>query len=55
VVLAAFGWCFPEDPSNLLQFDKSDVNIRFDSEPDEPATGARELRGMPYRVNKARD
>ena len=50
VVLAAFGWWFPEDPSNLLQWDKSNVNILFDSEPDEPATGSLELRGMPCRV-----
>ena len=55
VVLAAFGWWFPEDPSNLLQWDKSNVNILFDSEPDEPATGALELRGMPCRVYKAGD
>jgi len=55
VVFAAFGWWFPEDPANLLQWDKSNVNILFDSEPDEPATGSLELRGMPCRVCKVGD
>ena len=52
VVYVAFGWWFPEEPSNLMQWDKSNVNILFDSEPEEPATGSLELRGMPGRVFK---
>ena len=52
VVYAAFGWWFPEEPSNFMQWDKSNVNILFDSEPEEPATGSLELRGMPCRAFK---
>jgi len=55
VVTAAFGWWFPEDPSNLLQWDKANINILLDSEPEEPATGSVELRGMPCRVYKIDD
>ena len=55
VVVAAFGWWFPEDPSNLLQWDKANINILFDSSPDEQATGSVELRGMPCRVYKITD
>jgi len=50
VVFASFGWWFPENPSNLFDWDKSNINILFDSEPAEPSTGSLELRGVPCRV-----
>lgn len=52
VVLAAFGWWFPEDTSNLYQWDKANINILFGNDIEEPATGAVELRGIPCRVYK---
>lgn len=55
VVLAPFGWWFPEEPSNLFEWDKSNINVLLDSEPEAPATGSVELRGMPCRVYKIND
>lgn len=53
VVFASFGWWFPEEPSNLFDWDKSNVNILFETESPEPATGSVELRGIPCRVSRS--
>lgn len=52
VVIAPFGWWFPDDPTNLYGWDKSNVNILFQTEPAEPATGSLNIRAMPCRVYK---
>ena len=53
VVYASFGWWFPEEPGNLFEWDKSNVNILFDTKKEEPATGTVEVRGIPCRVSRA--
>lgn len=53
VVFASFGWWFPEEPSNLFDWDKSNVNVLFETKPAEPVTGSVELRGIPCRVYRA--
>lgn len=50
VVYASFGWWFPEEPANLYEWDKANVNILLDNTQEEPATGSVELRGIPCRV-----
>lgn len=52
VVYASFGWWFPEEPANLFEWDRSNVNILFDTKQEEPATGTVELRGIPCRVSR---
>ena len=52
VIYASFGWWFPEESSNLFEWDKSNVNILFDTKSEEPATGTVEVRGIPCRVYK---
>ena len=52
VVYASFGWWFPEKPENLFEWDRSNVNILFDTQSEEPATGTVEVRGIPCRVSK---
>lgn len=56
VVSAAFGWWFPEEPSDLFQFRKSNINVLTDSDPPyDPHISTPELRGVPCRVYPARD
>ena len=55
VVYASFGWWFPEESSNLFEWDRSNVNILFDTKWEEPATGTVEVRGIPCRVSKIGD
>ena len=50
VAFVSFGWWFPEEPSNMYQWDKSNLNVLLDNEPNEPATGTVETRGIPCRV-----
>lgn len=50
VVYASFGWWFPEEPDNLFEWDRSNVNILFDTQSEEPATGTVEVRGSSCRV-----
>jgi anaerobic selenocysteine-containing dehydrogenase len=52
VVYASFGWWFPEEPDNLFEWDRSNVNILFDTDLEEPVTGTVEVRGVPCRVSK---
>jgi anaerobic selenocysteine-containing dehydrogenase len=55
VVLAAFGWWFPEEgPSNLYGWRKSNINVLVENRPPyDPTTGSAQLRGIPCRVYKA--
>ncbi|MFC2002429.1 molybdopterin-dependent oxidoreductase [Chloroflexota bacterium] len=51
VVVASFGWWFPEEPEDLYQFRKANVNVLTDCAPPyEPMVGTVELRGVPCRV-----
>tara|TARA_Y100000031_G_scaffold156686_2_gene212422 strand:- start:2335 stop:4407 length:2073 start_codon:yes stop_codon:yes gene_type:complete len=52
VVYASFGWWFPEEPDNLFEWDRSNVNILFDTDQEEPVTGTVEVRGIPCRISK---
>lgn len=54
VVYAAFGWWFPEEPENLFQFKKSNINVLTEDDPPyDPQIGSMELRGVPCKVYKA--
>lgn len=54
VVITSFGWWFPEDPSTLFGWNKSNINILTRSEPPyDPTIGAVDLRGVPCRIYKA--
>lgn len=52
VVVCAFGWWFPEEPEDLFQFRKSNVNLLTDSDPPyDPQVSAPEVRGVPCRIH----
>ena len=54
VVIASYGWWFPEEPSSLYGWDRSNLNMLTESEPPyEPTLGSVELRGIPCQVYKA--
>jgi anaerobic selenocysteine-containing dehydrogenase len=54
VVMAAFGWWFPEEPSTGFGWSKANINILTPSGPDyDPTTGGIALRGIPCRVYQA--
>lgn len=54
LVYASWGWWFPEEPEDLFQFRKSNINVLTDSkEPYNRETGSVELGGIPCRVYKA--
>lgn len=55
VVYASFGWWFPDEPANLFEWDRSNVNILFDTRQEEPLTGTVEVRGIPCRVSTTAD
>jgi len=51
VVCTAFGWWFPEEPEELYQFRKSNVNMLTDSDPPyDPHISTPELRAIPCRI-----
>ncbi len=51
VVFAAFGWWFPEEPGDMYQFRKSNINVLTESDPPyDPHLGSIEFRGVPCRV-----
>ena len=51
VVVASFGWWFPEHPEGMFAWDKSNINILTRSEPPyDPAIGTTDLRGIPCRL-----
>ena len=54
LVYPSWGWWFPEEPEDLFQFRKSNINVLTDSkEPYNRETGSVELGGIPCRVYKA--
>jgi anaerobic selenocysteine-containing dehydrogenase len=54
VVMAAFGWWFPEEPSTGFGWSKANINVLTPSGPDyDPTTGGIALRGIPCRVYQA--
>lgn len=50
VVMPAFGWWYPEEPSTQYDWRKSNINILIDYGAEELATGAVQLRGIPCRI-----
>jgi len=51
VVIASFGWWFPEKPSSLYGWEESNINILISSGPEhDPVTGAVQMRGVPCKV-----
>ena len=52
VVMPGFGWWYPEEPSTLYDWRKSNINVLLDTELEEMATGATQLRGIPCRIYK---
>lgn len=56
LVFPSMGWWFPEDPEDLFQFRKSNINVLTYSEPPyDPEVGAVELGAIPCRVYKVED
>jgi anaerobic selenocysteine-containing dehydrogenase len=54
LVFPSMGWWFPEEPNDLFQFRKSNINVLTQSEPPyDPEVGAVELGSIPCRVYKA--
>jgi anaerobic selenocysteine-containing dehydrogenase len=54
VVIASFGWWFPEDPSGNYGWDRANINIlTYDEGPYDPASGCMVIKGIPCRVYKA--
>jgi anaerobic selenocysteine-containing dehydrogenase len=54
VVIAAFGWWFPEEASSLFGWSKANLNVLTPSGPDyDPPTGGIVFRGIPCRVYQA--
>ncbi len=53
VIMPAFGWWYPEAKSAGYNWRKSNLNVLIDGFPEEPATGAVQLRGIPCRIYKA--
>ncbi len=51
IVVASFGWWFPERPGDLSGWDESNINVLTRSEPPyDPGIGTFEIRGLPCRV-----
>ena len=54
VIYVAFGWWFPEEPEDLYQFKKSNINVLTDNDPPRDIQiGSPEFRGVPCRIYKA--
>jgi anaerobic selenocysteine-containing dehydrogenase len=54
VVVASYGWWFPEDSQNSYRWKESNFNVLTSSGPPyEPTLGSVQLRGIPCRVYKA--
>jgi anaerobic selenocysteine-containing dehydrogenase len=53
VVIASFGWWFPEDPGSNYGWERSNINmVTYDEGPYDPSAGCMQLRGVPCRVYK---
>jgi len=56
IVIASFGWWFPERSGNLFGWDESNINVLTRSEPPYDAgIGTFEIRGIPCRVGPLPD
>ena len=54
VVIASFGWWFPEDRDDKFGWDRSNINmLTCDEGPYDPVSGCMVLKGVPCRVTKA--
>lgn len=54
VVVASYGWWFPEKTESFYGWSESNINVLTSSDPPyEPAIGSIQLRGIPCRVYKA--
>jgi anaerobic selenocysteine-containing dehydrogenase len=54
VVMAAFGWWFPEEATTEFGWRRANINILTNSGPDyDPTTGGVALRGIPCKVYRA--
>jgi anaerobic selenocysteine-containing dehydrogenase len=54
LVYPSWGWWFPEEPEDLFQFRKANINVLTQSEPPyDPETGSVELGAIPCKVYKA--
>ncbi len=53
LVYPSWGWWFPEEPEDLFQFRKANINVLTQSEPPyDPETGSVELGAIPCKVYK---
>lgn len=53
VVFVAFGWWFPEESSNLNEWDKSNLNVLTEGGPPyDMMTGGVQIKGLPCRIYK---
>ena len=56
VVIGAFGWWFPEEPSTLYGWERANINILTPSGPQyDPVTGSTQLRGIPCRIYRSEE
>jgi anaerobic selenocysteine-containing dehydrogenase len=54
LVYVSFGWWFPEEPNDLFEHRRSNINVLLESDPPhDPDTGSVEMGGIPCRVYKA--
>lgn len=49
VVMASFGWWFPEEACNLYGLHKSNINVLTSNDSFESTVGSVQLRGIPVR------
>jgi anaerobic selenocysteine-containing dehydrogenase len=53
VVMADFGWWFPEKSEDTFEWEESNINCAIGSEgPKDPVLGTIQLRGIPCRLEK---
>jgi anaerobic selenocysteine-containing dehydrogenase len=54
VVFVAFGWWFPEEPSGIYEWQKSNLNMLTESGPlYDSMTGGVQIKGIPCKIYKA--
>jgi len=53
IVVASFGWWFPERRDSMFDWDRCNINVLTRSDPPyDPGIGTSDLRGIPCRVTK---
>jgi anaerobic selenocysteine-containing dehydrogenase len=56
IVMASFGWWFPEEKTGVFGWDRSNINVLTRSEPPyDPGIGTSDLRGIPCRIYEAKE